>query len=268
MDNLQNNNEHVRDKTSVPDGQMTPDNLNTHAGGPLVNDDGKENVYLVEERDNIVNNGQVKNGILDVFYGVLFEPARTFAGFVSNPPIGTVVIIFVVLNLVEALTGIFTTPIYLDRINLAGLPGVTVGQATLSFVAVTGFLFSIFKWFFMAGLLHLLAELYAGSGSARSVFTVYGAAGLPAVFMIPVQIAIGLVNAGWLFNFMAGLLAVVIYFWGVVLLIIGLREVHHFSTARAVLVAMTPGMMLVFLTLLTFVYFGTVVSSIMAARII
>lgn len=269
MDNPQNNNDQVR-QTEPPVCRIPADERNMPVANPVAPDDNNgKNVYPVEQKDNIVNNEQTKNNILDIFYGVLFEPARTFAGFAPRPPVIAIVIIFVALSLAESLTSILTTPVYLDKLNLDEVPGLAgAGHFIQSFGTAAVFLFGIIKWFFMAGLLHLLAELYGGSGSARGVFTVYGAAALPAVFMIPVQIIMGLVDAGQLFDFVTGLLTLGLYVWGIILLIIGLREVHHLSTGRAVLTVMTPWLMLLSLVLVTVIFIATVASNTMSSRII
>ncbi|TYO96529.1 Yip1 family protein [Desulfallas thermosapovorans] len=265
MDNRQTNHEHFRPEDHSA-GHVPVDNLAVPGGEPVPRNSGEENVYTAEQKDNIVNNHQDKNNILEIFYGVLFEPARTFAGFAQNPPIGAIVILFVALNLAEALTAIFTTPVYLNRVDLRDLPWGSAGtaQTIMSFAAVAGFLFSVIKWFFMAGLLHLLAALYGGTGRAKSVWAVYGAAALPAVFMIPVQIAAGLLDTGGLFGFTSGLVTLGLYVWGVVLLITGLREVHGFSTGRAVLTVFTPALVLLLMVLVTLIFIGTVASTIMA----
>lgn len=265
MDNPQTNNDHVQPKDN-PGGHIPADDLAVSGGEPVPRNSGEVNVYTVEQKDNIVSNDQDKNNILDILYGVLFEPARTFAGFAQNPPLGAIVIVFVALNLAEALTAIFTTPVYLNQVDFRGLPWGAAGaaQAIMSFAAVAGFLFSIMKWFLMAGLLHLLAELYGGTGQAKSVWAVYGAAALPAVFMIPVQIAAGFWDTGGLFDFISGLMTLGLYVWGVVLLTIGLREVHHFRTGRAVLTVFTPALVLLLVALITLIFIGTVASTIIA----
>lgn len=265
MDNPHTNHDHVRPKDN-PGGHVPADDLDVPGGEPVSRNSGEENVYTAEQKDNIVNNNQDKNNILEIFYGVLFEPARTFAGFAQNPPIGAIIIIFITLNLAEALTAIFTTPVYLNQVDFRGLPWGAAGaaQAVMSFAAVAGFLLSVMKWFLMAGLLHLLAELYGGTGQARSVWAVYGAAAIPAVFMIPVQIAAGFLDTGGLFDFISGVLTLGLYVWGVVLLTIGLREVHGFSTGRAVLTVFTPALVLFLVVMITLIFIGTVASTIMA----
>lgn len=246
----------------ISDSQLPVDGVSKASVTSGAPDEEGANVYLTEQKDNINHDDQDKSGILDIIYGILFEPVQTFARFAQKPPIVSIVIIFLALNLAEVFAGLYTTPVYMDKIS--GWPeiaGTGANQAMLSFVAIVGFLFSIIKWFFMAGLLHLLAELYGGHGKASSVWVVYGAAGLPAIFMIPLQIGTSLLNTGGLYGFIAGLTALGLYVWCVILLIIGLREVHHITTGRAVLVVITPWLMLLFLLLVILIFIGTAVSS-------
>ncbi len=226
-----------------------------------LNEEGA-NVYLTKQKDNINHDSQDKSGILDILYGILFEPGQTFACLAQKTPFVSIVIIFLALNLAEAITSLYTTPVYIDRISSwPGIAGTSANQAMLSFMAVVGFLFSVIKWFFMAGLLHLLAELHGGNGTAKSVWVVYGVAGIPAVFLIPLQIGTSLLNTGGLYDFIAGLLTLGLYAWCVILLIIGLREVHHITTGRATLIVITPWLMLLLMALVTLVFIGTTVSS-------
>ena len=252
--------------TDIKDPQIPSDDspaASDTTGGPDKQDVNQdEHVYLAERKDNIDNNDQTESGILDIVYGVLFEPGETFARFAQEPPLVSIVIIFLVLNLAGVLTGFYTTPVYLDRISeWPGIAGPGANQAMLSFVAIFGFLLSAIKWFFMAGLLHLLAELYGGTGTAKSVWAVYGAAGLPVLFMLPLQIGAGLFNTGMWYDFITGLLTLGLYIWCVVLLVIGLREVHHITTGRAVLVVITPWLMLAFLLLVSLIFIGIAASS-------
>lgn len=222
----------------------------------------EKNVYPVEQRDNIGNDDQVKNGVLDIVYGVLFDPVRTFAGLARRPPAGAAVIIFIVLNLAEALMGLLTTPRYFGEMPVPGFPGMEAfTHSLLPLFSAGGFIFSVVKWFFMAGLLHLLAELLGGRGDARGVFVVYGVAGLPAVFMFPVDIILALFRAGSAVLFFSGLLGLGVFVWSVVLLIIGVREVHRFSTGRATLAVLMPGLALVALFIMGVMFIGTTLST-------
>jgi len=204
-----------------------------------------------------------KEGILELVYGVLFEPVRTFAGLTRQPPVLSAVVIVVLLNLAEALMGLFTTPQYMRGLQLPNLPELDVLYSMLiPLVAVGGFFFGFAKWFLMAGVLHLLAELYGGRGSARSVFTVYGLAGIPAALMIPVQLLGVFFASSAAFNTITGLLSLAVFIWSVVLLIIGIREVHGFGTGKAALTVFTPALAIVLMFIVGLIMFGSVISTI------
>lgn len=214
-----------------------------------------------KEQEESPGGGRKKDGILELVYGVLFEPARTFTGFIPVPPLLMAVVIVVLLNLAEALMGLFTTPQYMRGLQLPGIPELDVLRSLLPLAAAGGFFFSLVKWFFMAGLLHLLAELYGGRGSARAVFTVYGLAGLPAAFMIPVQLLATFFPSSTAVSVITGLLSLAVFIWSVVLLIIGIREVHGLGTGRAVLTVFTPAMALVLLLIIGLIMAGSVIST-------
>jgi len=229
-----------------------------------------ENISNAEEKHgdqhgdrNDAPDGRQKDSILDLVYGVLFEPARTFAGLAKQPPVTATAIIVVLLNLAEALMELFTMPQYMPELPLPNLPDLEalVAMSTPLFAA-GGFFLGFVKWFFMAGLLHLLAELYGGRGDARGVFTVYGLAGLPAALMIPVELLTVLFAPSAAFNTINGLLSLAVFIWSVVLLIIGIREVHGFSSGKAALTVFTPALAIVFMLIVGLIMFGSVISTI------
>ena len=252
------------DKGNTPNDNVPSDHANVpndvYAGalGESISnaereDGGRGNPYGTREKESI----------LDLVYGVLFEPVRTFAGLTKQPPVLTTVIIVVLLNLAEALMGLFTTPQYMRGLQLPSLPELDVLYSMLiPLVAVGGFFLGFAKWFVMAGLLHLLAELYGGRGGARGVFTVYGLAGLPAALMIPVQLLAVFFNSSAAFNTITGLLSLAVFIWSVVLLVIGIREVHRFGTGKAVLTVFTPALTIVLVLIVGLIMFGSVLSTI------
>jgi hypothetical protein len=218
-------------------------------------------MMLEGQRDIIHNVGPVKNGILDIIYGVLFDPARTFAGIAHNPPVGAAVVIYISLHLLESLMGLFITPQYFREMHVPGMMGVDFVRHVVPLVAAGGFILGIMKWFVMAGLLHLVAELFSGKGSARGVFAVYGVAGLPVVFMIPVNVLLFYLAAGFTRTLIATLLGFGVFVWSTVLLIIGVREVHRFGTGRAVLTVFSPALALVTIMVLVMIIVGVAVST-------
>ncbi len=219
----------------------------------MLRNDGN-NVYSPAEEESIVNikNIKAKNpqGILDMIYGVLFDPVPTLAGFAGDPPLRSAAVIFIALQLAEALMGFFTAPQYLGDFHWPGWPARELVNAAWPVLAAGGFLFAVAKWLVAAGLLHLLAELCGGRGSARGVLAVCGVAGLPAVFMLPVQLGVSYFNPGPPAALFTALLGLGLFIWSTVLLVVGIREVHGLSTGRAVLVVLTPGLAVLLLVVL------------------
>ena len=258
-----------RGHTSVPDeniqsNKFPTDNVNDPSDvypGAL-----GESISNAEREDGSRDNPHEtrnKEGILELVYGVLFEPVRTFTGLTRQPPVMAAVVIVVLLNLAEALMGLFTTPQYMRGLQLPNLPELDVLYSMLvPLAAVGGFFLAFAKWFLMAGLLHLLAELYGGRGGVRGVFTVYGLAGLPAALMIPVQMLAVLFTSSAAFNAITGILSLAVFIWSVVLLIIGIREVHGFGTGKAALTVFTPALAIVLMLIIGLIMFGSVISNI------
>ena len=185
--------------------------------------------------------------VYDIIYGILFEPVKTMKMIVQKPPVGTTVIIIILLSLVELLTELYTS----TRGGPSNL-GLDLGmpfrqamdfsqalRAAAPVLAVLGVLFYFIKWFFYSALLHLLAEFFGGQGKAKTVFTVYGLASLPTVFFIPLNVlAILLFPSS--FTAVTTIAGLGVFIWGVILLTIGLREAHQISTGRTLVVIFTP----------------------------
>ncbi len=206
--------------------------------------------------------------VYDIIYGTLFEPVKTMKMIVQKPPVGTTVIIIVLLSLVELLTGLYTS----TRGGPSNL-GLDMGmpfrqamefsralRAAAPVLAVLGVLFYFIKWFFYSALLHLLAEFFGGQGKARTVFTVYGLASLPTVFFIPLNVLAILLfpSVSTAVTTIAGL---GVFIWGVILLTIGLREAHQMSTGRTLAVIFTPMVTALVLVVISVVGLMSVISS-------
>lgn len=255
MNNHEDKNDLVDKLNEFPDEKVAADNDITNTE--------ENNVYPEEQKDNIGNNEQVKNGVLDIVYGVLFDPVRTFNGFVQKPPVGAAIVIFIAINLAEAFMGLFITPRYINEAAFPPMPGIErVTEALLPLFSAGGFIYGLIKWFIMAGLLHLLAEFMGGKGKARGVFAVYGVAGIPAIFMIPVNILFFATQAGGtMTTFLTGVLSLGLFVWSVVLLIIGMREVHGFSTGSATITVLLPGFTILIVLFAIIMYLGASISS-------
>lgn len=182
--------------------------------------------------------------VYDLVYGILFDPVNTYKRVAEKPPLKLTLILILGLNLLLALmSALFMqqSPLPQD-FNFGQMAGGAqqVIDALAPVMAMGGFFLNILLWFFYASLLHLIAEFFGGRGRAVTSFTVYGLAGLPAVLMLPIQGLEILAPQSVVVSTIAALAAIGIYVWGIVLLTIGLREAHKFTTARAFAVVATP----------------------------
>ncbi|CCO08406.1 Yip1 family protein [Desulforamulus hydrothermalis] len=208
----------------------------------------------------------------EIIYGVLFDPVPTMRRLAANPPLGAAFVIVILLALAGMLASLY---IYArsGAPELGGALGLPWQQhpaaaralrAAAPVLALLGAVFYFVKWFFYSALLHLLAEFYGGRGRARTVFVIYGLAGLPEVFLIPLNVLTALAAPAQaaLLNTLGNLVTLV---WGTVLLTIGLREAHRISTGRALAVIVTPVLAVLALALVTLVALAGTLSALLPA---
>ncbi|WP_051688108.1 Yip1 family protein [Desulfofalx alkaliphila] len=195
------------------------------------------------------NNGQVEPPqqaltVYDLVYGILFDPVKTYQRVAEKPPVKLTLILILGVNFVLALMSTFfiqQSPLA-HELAIDQMAGSLMQflEAAAPMMAMGAFILNILLWFFYSALLHLIAEFYGGRGRALTSFTVYGLAGLPAVLMLPIQGLEILLPQSAAVDTLSALASIAIYLWGVVLLTIGLREAHKFTTGRAFAVVATP----------------------------
>lgn len=178
-------------------------------------------------------------GFLEIIYGILFDPVKTSRRLAENPPLLLTLIIVTLVNAAGALMNLLTVrtigPGWMD-------PALAQMMASMApFLIISGFFLWYAKWLGYGAILHLTAQLLDGKGGPRGTLVAYGLAGLPALLMLPVEGLVAITNAGEsLASLILGLFGLVAFVWSVVLLVIGLREVHQFSTGRAVVAVLAP----------------------------
>jgi hypothetical protein len=192
-----------------------------------------------------------KIGFLELIYGVLFNPRPTLRQVAVQPPVGLTVLIFTLVSVVNVLSSVLMTT---GKGNLAfpGLPQTTaqVIQAFIPAIALLWLGLKYLQWFVYSGVLHLVATLLGGRGYAQGVFAVTGLAILPSLFIVPLNLLFYWVRTPS-FTIIITLLSLLIYVWGIILVIIGLREVYNFSTGKALLVLFLPLVAIIFFTIAT-----------------
>jgi len=208
----------------------------------------------VEEKDwtdervaQAVDAGKDKIDLLELVYGVLFDPTATMKKVALQLPVGLTVLIVTIITLIVTSMGIFTFTRITGGVSpMYGMGHLmTVIQSVIPLIIIFGLLFGYLKWFVFSSVLHLTAEFLGGNGQARGVFIVAGLAGLPSIFIVPFQFLTLLLGSRSIaVPLLMGLAGFGILIWGAVILVIGLAQVHHLSTGRAVLVVLIPAMVI------------------------
>lgn len=176
---------------------------------------GTEGVPTPETAAVASKPSEPRPGVLDILYGVLFEPGPTFRRLVDDPPAGLALAVFFAANFLGVLAGASSG---------AGSVGLAVGILALGF----GF------WLLGTPVLGLMAEVLGGQGRLLPLFLLLGLATLPSIFDGPVQL-LGRVSAP-----LAGLGGTVVTLWTFVLTVVALREAYRLSTGRAFLAIILP----------------------------
>lgn len=198
----------------------------------------------------------------DLVYGILFQPVATYQRVAVRPPLAMTVALVAVLNILLAAMGMNTMEHNFLAEHLTGNDHIfSLFQQASSYIALLTFLINMLWWLLLSALLHLVAEFLGGAGRGIATFTVYGLAGLPAVLMLPLQSLEIIFPGNSFLTTISTLGALVVTLWGIALLVIGVREVHQFSTGRAVLVLVTPWLLLLVLLVTLVTLFITAFSS-------
>ncbi|MGQ9711298.1 MAG: Yip1 family protein [Desulfotomaculales bacterium] len=185
-------------------------------------------------------------GLLEVAAGVLFDPVNTFRRLAPAPPVGKAVILATLVNAATGLMGYFTFRALPPGGAQDPVPGLLA--AMLPALSITGFFLWYAKWFVHGGFLHFVAQLLGGRGLPLGTLTVYALAALPDVFIVPVQGVLVLLELPEVTaSVVQGIAGLALFIWAVVLLVLGLRETHGFSSGHAVATVLGPvaGMVLV-----------------------
>ncbi len=171
-------------------------------------------------------------GAVEILYGVLFQPGRTMGRLVHEPPLLTAVIVFTVVQVLSGISNLALMPPFVSP----QFGHLSLSPTLLIFALLVG---SYFFWFLSAAVLGLTAEFLGGRGRGYTLFVLLGLAVLPRVFEGPVAL-LGRFVGSWVTT----LLSLGLSIWGIVLVIVAIRETYQVSTARAVATFFVPGLVL------------------------
>ena len=199
-------------------------------------------------------------GILELMYGALFAPVSTFRNVAARPQLGKCTIVLLIVVIIGAVGGMlsfhrqmgaFSGFGSLSEFTGPGVPGMpefpvqsfAAARMPMIFVAVP--IGSFLLWYLQTAVFHLTAVLLGGQGQVVPLMAVLALGTMPGVFSGPAMLLGALVHSSvgdWL-NFILGI-------WSLVLYAIGIREVHRFSTGRAVATLLMPLVVVIALVLL------------------
>jgi hypothetical protein len=176
------------------------------------------------------------SGYLDLLYGTLFQPVRTFQRIEGQPDAETRYLFYALISVVL----ISTIAPVVHMANVGGDPGDLV--MAMPFSAVLG----VLVWGFMAMVVSFLSYAFTGQTRIRTVLILSGLATLPWLLMGPVSLLkIGLGMPGLI---AATVLGMGIWLWTSILFAMALVITYHMTAERVMIILVMPFvMMLVFL---------------------
>ena len=115
---------------------------------------------------------------------------------------------------------------------------------------------SIAMWIIGAAIWHLIAEFFGGRGTAVGLFAALGFAHAPRMFIVPLWALIAVMPESSRTLLMTiSVLAVML--WSLSLDLVAIKEVHQLSGAKAVLVMITPLLVVGVLCVIGFTFIGS-----------
>lgn len=169
--------------------------------------------------------------ILDDIYDVLFHPRTALGRIAAERKVAAALIVF--------LASVF---IPMWAINLGLQAAGSTGS--LSLIMVFQAFVSLLAWLAGTAVWHLCAELLGGRGSAVSLLTAFGFAHFPRIFIVPLWVLATLLPDPVVPFFMV-LTGLAVALWTLYLEVLAISVVHEISRAKAVLVFLTPLLVLI-----------------------
>lgn len=182
--------------------------------------------------------------LIDVIYGLLFAPTATFRKISHRPPLGYAFIVFTAVTLISTLIAVWAPPVS-PRLA-SDMPGQMsrVMMSMLPYFGLMGAVFAFLNWFVLAGVFQLFSEFFGGRGRALGVLAVLGLSELPGIFTGPINLITHFMEQSSLSIFISVSSGLLILIWRFILIVIGLRAVQEYSTGRAVITVLAPGIIL------------------------
>lgn len=181
--------------------------------------------------------------VFEVLYDVLFQPQIAMRTIAEQK------------NIPQALSVFFLSIIIPIWAMYFGMQAAGMSTMIYLFIAVK-IVGSMVMWFVGTAIWHLIAEFYGGKGTALGLFSALGFSYFPQIFIVPLWVFAALLPVS-LKTIVMTLAALVIVCWSLFLTITAMREVYHITAAKAVLVMLTPLIVLIVVCGIAFTFVGS-----------
>ncbi len=163
---------------------------------------------------------------LENLYDILFQPLQGMKSIAARRLTGQAVVALLLSVLIPA------WPIYffLKEINMPIL---------IHLIIIVQILGSFILWFVGVAILHLIAEMAGGRGTAAGLLAAMGFSHVPRIFLVPGWVVTILMPAG-IRPLLFAVLGIMTAVWTLGLAMVAIRANYDFSPSKAIVVLITP----------------------------
>jgi len=181
--------------------------------------------------------------LFEMLYDILFQPTIGMKKIAEQKNVGQALVVFLLSMLI---------PIWALYFGIQ----TTEMSTMIHMMIVLKILGSMLMWIVGAGIWHLIAEFFGGRGTAVGLFAALGFAHAPRIFIVPLWALIAVMPASSKTLLMT-IAVLTIMLWSLSLDIVAIKEVHQLSTSKAVLVIVTPILVIGIMGVIGFAFVGS-----------
>ncbi len=193
---------------------------------------------------------------LDDFYEILFKPAQGMKKISQEKNIWQGLLIYLIISVIVSLsTSTYQLRSLLTQ-DFSGIPmPIELTESMLRFMPFIDLLFKVtfgaLLFLVWTAILHLSADVLGGENRGYRLGAVLGYAQLPYIIMAPVSLLARYVPFD-----LISVASIILFFWTLILRIIGLRETYNFSTPWSILCYFLPAAALILIVIIFLIITG------------
>ncbi|KPV65100.1 MAG: Yip1 domain protein [Candidatus Bathyarchaeota archaeon BA1] len=178
-------------------------------------------------------------GILDNLMGVIVKPVPTFRSMLEAPRLIEALLVVLIASFCSGLAALLSPLLVFPR--LLPSPALTPTQAfqflfSPAFLIPLSIISGAFSWIIISAVFHASSRVLGGKGNFEQTLLIAGFSQAPLIYSIFFGVlswAVGSTLPTLLSSFLLGI-------WSLILLVLGIREAHKFSTLRALAAIFLP----------------------------